>query len=199
MTIPAATNLVVHLFPDPKEQGEFCSSFLVQTSELRADFDALPLLFSDGTRPVSSKTFPLRLIFLPPVLMPNSSSSQLRRIRCYREREFCVERRLPGRTIRTDLVVSFLQIIGLILGGALLVADYTWIFFFITLISIPFAIICIFIIPKPKEAVFVVVPHSNGEPTIVRKARFDYGGTFFQIASITLLIYALTEANVKGW
>ncbi|KAL7417151.1 major facilitator superfamily domain-containing protein [Mrakia frigida] len=125
LTIPAATNLVVHLFPDPKEQAT-----------------ALALFGGSG---------------------------------------------------------AIANIIGLILGGALLVADYTWIFFFITLISIPFAIICIFIIPKPKEAVFVVVPHSNGEPTIVRKARFDYGGTFFQIASITLLIYALTEANVKGW
>ena len=44
--------------------------------------------------------------------------------------------------------------------------------------------------PAPKDG--VVVPEQ-------RKPKMDYLGTFLQTAAIVLLVFGLTEANVKGW
>jgi hypothetical protein len=73
---------------------------------------------------------------------------------------------------------------------------------FISIVSLPFAILCVFIIPKPREAVFSVPVNgkeTDGTTLTMRKAKFDWGGTFFQIASIALTVYGLTSANYKGW
>lgn len=67
----------------------------------------------------------------------------------------------------------------------------------------PLSLLCVFIIPKPKEAIFVDEGTGNldkdGQVVVARKARFDWGGTFLQISSIALLVYGLTSSNTNGW
>lgn len=68
------------------------------------------------------------------------------------------------------------------------------------IIALPFAALCVFIIPKPKEAIFIDETAAGKDVHVVaRKARFDWGGTFFQISAIALLVYGLTSSNTKGW
>ena len=68
------------------------------------------------------------------------------------------------------------------------------------IVALPFSVLCIFIIPKPKEAIFIDEAAAAKEGHVVaRKARFDWGGTFFQISAIALLVYGLTSSNTNGW
>ena len=48
----------------------------------------------------------------------------------------------------------------------------------------------------PHEHPLTDTPHTALR---VAQAKFDWGGTFLQIASIALTVYGLTSANYKGW
>ncbi|KAL7417328.1 major facilitator superfamily domain-containing protein [Mrakia frigida] len=128
LTIPAATTLIIHLFPEPKEQAT-----------------AIAIFGASG---------------------------------------------------------AVASIFGLIIGGALLLGGWSWIFYFSTIIATPLAIACVFLIPDPKTIRHVEPPVAlvdGVEVPAARGPRMDYLGTCLQTAAIVLLIFGLTQANVKGW
>ncbi|CEL53947.1 Puromycin resistance protein pur8 OS=Streptomyces alboniger GN=pur8 PE=3 SV=1 [Rhizoctonia solani AG-1 IB] len=80
------------------------------------------------------------------------------------------------------------NVLGTIIGAILVeYASWRWIFWIISIISIPAATACIFLIPdspRRKEA---------------KASQLDAIGVFILIAAIVLFVYALTTGSVSGW
>lgn len=94
---------------------------------------------------------------------------------------------------------------GLILGGLLLLADWTWIFYLVTLVTIPGSIAAALLIPAHTEAPveesasFVdekaPVVHTASGP----KPKMDYVGLLLLTSAVVLLIFGVSNGNVTGW
>lgn len=99
------------------------------------------------------------------------------------------------------------NVTGLLIGGVLLLADWTWIFWLVTMITIPGSILAAFLIPSPSDlpcSSFDVENKSAdgpaAEPAIkARKPKMDYVGLLFLTAAIVLLIFGVSNGNTEGW
>ncbi|KAJ3022936.1 hypothetical protein HKX48_004847 [Thoreauomyces humboldtii] len=94
-------------------------------------------------------------------------------------------------------------VLGLIIGGAVTSSSlgWRWIFFISGIISGGMAVIAILVIPSKAAiaALATVDSEMKGPVSTPVKQVVDYLGAFLSTASMLLLVFALTDANERGW
>ena len=79
------------------------------------------------------------------------------------------------------------NIIGVLLGAVLVqYASWGWIFWFVAIVGIGIAAICLFLIP-------------NAERDRTKKVKFDVFGVTILTVAVILFIFAVTSGSPKGW
>ena len=100
---------------------------------------------------------------------------------------------------------SLANVSGLILGGLLLLADWTWIFYLVTIITIPGSIAAALLIPAHTEAPvletssFVDEKAPAAPAALGPKPKMDYVGLLLLTSAVVLLIFGVSNGNVAGW
>lgn len=104
---------------------------------------------------------------------------------------------------------AFANVSGGLVGAVLLLADWRWIFWVVTIVTFPLALVSWLLIPRetadrssPRVPVDAADSKevSDGDispPSTVPK--LDYLGTALLLAAIVLLVFGVSNGNVEGW
>ncbi|EIW52899.1 MFS general substrate transporter [Trametes versicolor FP-101664 SS1] len=86
------------------------------------------------------------------------------------------------------------NVLGLIIGAIFVqFASWSWVFWFVALVALPIAAICVFLIPTQE-------PHLEiGGQTDARWKSLDMGGVSILTAALILFIFAITSGTTSGW
>ncbi|KAH8105285.1 MFS general substrate transporter [Cristinia sonorae] len=87
------------------------------------------------------------------------------------------------------------NISGIFLGAIFVqFASWRWVFWFVSLIAIPVAAVCIFLIPNPRPD-----PRSSVPTGYAKWRSLDLVGVGILTAALILFIYAITSGSNGGW
>lgn len=96
-------------------------------------------------------------------------------------------------------------VIGGVLGGVLLLASWSWVYYLVTLVTVPAAVLAALLIPSHEnleqpldtEEKATSTPSTSAAPA--RKPKMDGLGLFILTAGLVLLVFGLSNGNVAGW
>ncbi|KAI0044795.1 hypothetical protein FA95DRAFT_1496538 [Auriscalpium vulgare] len=87
------------------------------------------------------------------------------------------------------------NVLGLVIGGIFVeFASWHWVFWFVTVVGAPIALICIFLIPPPPRR-----PDLDALSPSVRFKTLDLVGVSILTAALVLFIFAVTSGSTVGW
>ncbi|OJT09253.1 Cephamycin export protein CmcT [Trametes pubescens] len=86
------------------------------------------------------------------------------------------------------------NVLGLIIGAIFVqFASWSWVFWFVALVALPIAAICVFLIPTQEPRL------ETGGRMDARWKSLDMGGVSILTAALILFIFSITSGTTSGW
>lgn len=86
------------------------------------------------------------------------------------------------------------NVLGLIIGAIFIqYANWRWVFWFATLVAVPVALLCAWLVPEQK------VTADRGQPAREKLRRLDIFGVTILTSGLILFIFSVTSGSTAGW
>lgn len=109
-----------------------------------------------------------------------------------------------ARSISFGGTGAIANVLGLVLGAVMILASWQWIFWLVSCITIPGALVAAFLIPGRTQLEHAAVADVEEKaaplaPAHARPPKMDYLGLLLLTSAIVLLVYGLSDGNVEGF